>query len=336
MRAWIVENIRESSESSGIWSQLSLYEKKDFEQFEGNAQTFRLITQLQNVSDKRGLNLTYATLATLLKYPCGAQKQDKNVSFLKKVGVFCSEREIANEVWAETGLEEGQRHPLAWIVEACDDIAYSVMDVEDSVKKGLVSFADVIAWIEKECSTDIVSEWVVDRSKADHLKLRKKDLTPAAVSDLTIQKFRVFAISAMVSTVRKAFIENFDAIESLTFRQDLVSASTSGLLCRALKKFAYERAYKSPGVLKIELEGARTIHRLMTLIWGSIQNREELYQTYIYSRISENYRSLLEESDSAARRIHLLCDMVAGMTDTFACSLEAELHSLNPEFRCND
>lgn len=95
---------------------------KDFTNFDGNAQTFRLVTKLQVLTDDFGLNLTCGTLAALLKYPSLHDTAD--FGGYKKFGVFESEREAVMQVWEQTGLTEGQRHPLAYIMEACDDIAY--------------------------------------------------------------------------------------------------------------------------------------------------------------------------------------------------------------------
>ncbi len=113
----------------------------DFLEFDGNAQTFRLLTRLQILNDKFGLNLTVATLAALIKYPSIYGSQDKGG--FKKYGIFNSEACIVKEIWDKTGLKAGIRHPLAYVMEACDDIAYSIIDAEDTVKKGYASFYDL-------------------------------------------------------------------------------------------------------------------------------------------------------------------------------------------------
>jgi dGTPase len=118
----------------------------DFLSFDGNPQTFRLLTRLQILNDDFGLNLTYGTLAAVNKYPCMADKHDK--FGYKKFGVFESEREVVFDVWEETGLSEGVRHPLTYIMEACDDIAYAVIDAEDTIKKGYASFYDLIEYLK--------------------------------------------------------------------------------------------------------------------------------------------------------------------------------------------
>lgn len=116
----------------------------EFEGFDGNPQNLRLLTKLQTHHARVGLDLTAATLAAALKYPVHVDNRDKSRAQAKKGGYFESEREIVGWIRSETGLVEGQRHPLTWIMEACDDIAYSVLDVDDLLKKGVLSPDDVL------------------------------------------------------------------------------------------------------------------------------------------------------------------------------------------------
>jgi dGTPase len=107
----------------------------DYLKFEGNAQALRILTKLQLINDEFGLNLTCGSLAALMKYPVYSHETDDQSVASKKFGCFHSERKVCEQIWEETGLRSGVRHPLAFIMEACDDIAYSVLDVEDAVKK---------------------------------------------------------------------------------------------------------------------------------------------------------------------------------------------------------
>ena len=135
----------------------------DFLKFDGNPQTFRLLTKLQILNDSFGLNLTYGTLAALVKYP--SLQNSTNKGGYSKFGVFEGEREIIEDVWEETGLKEGLRHPLTYIIEACDDTAYAVLDAEDTVKKGYASFYDLMEFLKSE-PDDNVSKKVINKSEA--------------------------------------------------------------------------------------------------------------------------------------------------------------------------
>src|SRR5690242_16036686 len=110
--------------------------REDFLKFEGNAQGFRLVTRLQLLNDDFGLDLTFATLAAMMKYPTPSHLTSPDSAATKKHGFFAAEQPIVEQMLAATGLAYGRRHPIASVMEACDDIAYVVLDVEDAVKKG--------------------------------------------------------------------------------------------------------------------------------------------------------------------------------------------------------
>jgi dGTPase len=127
-------------------------EKADFEGFEGNAQGFRILTRLQNTDNEGGLQLTCATLATFTKYPRPASiifnehPSHKGKGF-KKYGYFVGEAQLFEEVAAEVGLSRRHsecsgwfRHPLAFLVEAADDICYGINDIEDGYRLHHLSF----------------------------------------------------------------------------------------------------------------------------------------------------------------------------------------------------
>lgn len=134
-------------------------EKADFLKFEGNAQGFRILTRLQHPDDEGGLQLTHATLAAFSKYPtpsveAGSKNAQRNVG-AKKHGFFDADRTLFRRVAEGVGLEpkvqvEGWcRHPLAYLVEAADDICYSTIDLEDGIRRGHVSFREAKRLLER-------------------------------------------------------------------------------------------------------------------------------------------------------------------------------------------
>lgn len=319
--------------------------KADYLNFEGNAQALRILTKLQILNDNFGLNVSCGTLGALMKYPVTSDRVDKDRIATKKFGCFHSERDCCDEIWRETGLSEGVRHPLAYIMEACDDIAYSVLDAEDSVKKGFVSFYDIINFISAEFPEDPVVKRLKEKALNRDLEHRKHNLSPAELNDISMQMFRVFAIGEMVSAVTSAFSENYDAIMSGTFEGDLIGSSEAKALCKGLKKCSLQHAFLHKSVLEIELKGHNIIHSLMDMMWPAIEARGDplhtqgfedgacVFEKYVYNRISENYRRVFEDPNNvlplAYKRCQLLADMVSGMTDSYAVDLERELRELN-------
>jgi dGTPase len=318
--------------------------RNDFLKFEGNAQALRLLTRLQIISDDFGLNITYGTLAALMKYPVPSDRTDKTIQARKKFNFFQSEAAIVEEIWKATGLMEGVRHPLTLIMEACDDIAYSVIDLEDAAKKNLISIHDLLASLmySKDGSDplDPRIKAICDKSKERENEYRQFDLSAPELSDICMQMLRVQAIGLMVNDVIEAFVDNQDAILSGAFNGELLAVSKSVGLWKALKAFAKKHVYSHRSVIEVELEGHRTIHALMDDIWEAINNRGSPdftktkdappFSAYVFSRISENYRRAAQRSNMPMRyrELQLMTDMISGMTDSFAVNLCRELSDL--------
>lgn len=313
-------------------------QQSDFLEFEGNAQTLRLLGCLQVSSGGYGLDLTAATLATIMKYTAPAARSGKERAngnaALKKPGFALSEQSLVDWIRAETGLKEGCRHPLTWIMEACDDIAYSVLDVEDAIKKSIVSPEDAIHHLSRECPNPD-SLWLTlerDFEKCD------AEMAPERAREIKSSYLRTRFIEHFIISVSQTFANNYSAIERFEHRTALLECgSDASKLYSELKSFARRHAYNHPNVLRKELEGANAISWLMDCFWRAISSREKTgeltsrrkgpFASYVYSLISENYRWECEMGTSAAglpiryRELRLLADMVAGMTDKYVMEL---------------
>lgn len=326
-------------------------QKQDFLKFEGNAQGFRLVTRLQLLNDNYGLDLTYATLAAMMKYPTSSDRCDKSKAATKKHGFFFSEQQIAEDVLRKTGLSVERRHPLAYVMEACDDIAYVVMDTEDTVKKGLASFSDVIAFLKHHSKGDKIVERVVEDSVKKHDDYRESapNLSPSELNDVSMQRFRVYAIKEMVTAAITAFISDKENFENGTETADLMKKSKGEKLRESLSKFGLTHGYTHKSVLKVEMQGYNVIRGLMDIFWAAIIDRKDNddlasrrnhpFTKLVYSRISENYRRIFEDPSEDVKELPiryreclLLTDMISGMTDSFAINLFSELDSLKGNF----
>ena len=343
IQTWMKRHATPRSEEPGsfaIFDAPGLTEpmRRDFLAFEGNAQAFRLLTRLQILNDDFGLNMTYAFLAALMKYPVPSDAVDKSSHARKKFNFFQSEAGIAAEVWAETGLRQGVRHPLTFVMEACDDIAYSVVDVEDAAKKNLINFNVLTAWLRHDACDDEVTLGVCQRAERYHADFRDEGLSPGELDDISMQMFRVDAIGTMVRAAVGAFVANRDAIMAGAFDRELMAASDAVVLWTSLKRFAKFHVYRHRSVLEVELAGHRTLHELMDMFWTAVVERKdpddlrsdrEALPAYVYSRISENYRRVAEAPGNRMpmryRELQLITDMISGMTDTFAVSLRDDL-----------
>lgn len=320
--------------------------KEDFLKFEGNAQTFRLLTRLQTVTNDRGLNLTLATLAAILKYPTASDETAKDKPAAKKHGFFQSEADIVLKIFEHTGLSRSIRHPLTWLMEACDDIAYLILDAEDAIKKGLVSVSDLFAFMEPSAKSDPEVKKLVEFGRQKHDDHRQYGLSPSELNDSTMQVFRAKTIGVMVAAVQRAFKEYYTEILMGSHSEDLISCSSAKVLADSLRKFDKTHAYRHKSVLALELKGYNTIFSLMDMLWEGITDRKAYaypesertspFAKYVYNRISENYRRVFEGKTQSSKHLpiryreaQLLTDMISGMTDNYVLELHKELE----EFR---
>lgn len=308
----------------------SKFVELDFLRFDGNAQTLRLLTRLQVLNDNFGLNLTVATLAALIKYPV-VYGQAK-IGY-KKSGIFRSEEEIAKEIWAEVGLANGLRHPLTVVMEACDDIAYSIIDAEDTVKKGYASFYDLMDFIDSGAK-DEASKEIVRKARIKNEEFRREKLSSRELDDISMQIFRAVAISKMVDAATKTFVANRERLMagSALPEFELIKASDCGDFCEVVKAFDYRYGFKHRDVLQLELRGHNYIQSMMDMLWSSVQEGTHSacpFDRFVYGSISENYRRVFEQTDRGdyAKR-QLICDALSGMTESFLIKTHDQLRSL--------
>ena len=316
--------------------------QNDFLKFEGNAQTLRLLSRLQSTSGPTGLNLTAATLAALMKYTVPSSLTAKDSAATKKFGFFGSEADVVAWVREQTGLAAGQRHLLTWLMEACDDTAYSILDVEDAIKKELVSPEDLRAFVRNRFSATPDGRAVVDQLELDFRKADEAGADLARIKEIKASYLRTRLVERVLTGAADEFLRDKTAIANHTRSKPLLECGTfESELIAALKEFAKTHAYNSPSVLQIELQGARVIDGLMNLMWDAISDRESFSDlrsrrrapqaAYIYSRISGSYRWHFENASEHSglpiryREMQLLTDMISGMTDRFAVELHTEL-----------
>lgn len=313
----------------------------EFFKFDGNPQTFRLITQLQTHRDFMGLDLTAATLAASLKYPVGSGSTVSGHAVFKKFGYFEAEREVLEWMRAETGISEKQRHPLTWVMEACDDIAYSILDVDDVMKKKIISPDDVLAiLLHDKRSKDHPA---VTKTASKFKGVHDLDRDPRVARDIKISLIRSYLISALIEEASESFTKASASIMAMDHEVPLLEGNP---LCGALQEIARLHAFTNPAVLKMETLGAEALDGLMTFFWTGISTRKDFDNIeskrttapakFSWSLISPNYIEAAKRGGDTAgpssgmryRELRLLTDMVSGMTDTFALNLWNEVKLL--------
>lgn len=311
-------------------------QQADLQKFEGNAQTFRLLTRLQYLIDENGFNLTYGTLASQMKYPCSSLEVDPSRGVCrKKFGYFYSERERFRRVCQATEIGEC-RHPAAFLLEAADDIAYSAADIEDGLKKSVIDVQTIKRILIEEASNatdkDQALELIgsIDRYLAQvHKEFIDRD-------EIAVQRFRILAQGKMIEAVVEAFIRNHEAILGGAFTDELLDVSEAGWLRSAFKRLAAEFIFRNSAIIGRELTGQVVIEGLLKMFTDAVLSEDRkdtrTREGKLYSMISSNYRFICEQVGSGSAeltscydRLLLVTDYICGMTDSFALDLYRRL-----------
>lgn len=291
-------------------------QRSDLEKFEGNAQAFRIATRNQWVGTDFGMNLTVATLATLMKYPCGSHEVNASAIPTQKHGYFAADRYSFDRVRELAGLSGIQRHPLTYIMEAADDIAYVAGDIEDVFKMGLVNFStmsEILDGVTSDESRSCVKKYFVD----SYEKLAR-DLDAVERQQLAIQRFSQMAIRLMVKESIGCFVQNADSILAGEFDGHLVENMPMQDLYKALSRVMEREVYSHVEIAHREQASRKVIHSLLDTVVDEIRNRptgslaQRVYKTA--PRNPGDPTDLSEAYEIALRAT----DYISGMTDGFA------------------
>ena len=301
-------------------SQIPEYQWSDLISFEGNANAFRQLTHQFAGRRQGGMSLTYATLATLIKYPYPSfNKKGK-----KKYNIFHSELDTFKKVMNGCGIicldEESlayARHPLSYMMEAADDICYLILDMEDAHKRGIVS-------------TDKIDYFFTSFFKEDETWFfNRKDLIYETVTDSNERMafLRATAINKLVDCVSTDFIDNYHDIMNGTFEKSLVH-HLPDFEYNALEKcrdFSLKNIYKHPSVVKVELTGFNVIGELLNEFVQAAVQPEKTYNKKLLSLIPEQFKN---NNNDLYSRIQVALDYISNMTDLYAVQLYKDLKGM--------
>lgn len=313
---------------------------QDFLRFEGNAQTLRIVAKLQVLADFNGLNLTFGTLSANCKYTANSAEADEDSKdhARTKPGYFASENNLIAEIRNQTGTGEA-RNPITFLVEAADDIVYSVADIEDGIKKGILAWAKLEDLLkdEKGDAAPLVAELLDGKDRI--LKAGREAVPVDLPDDIHGAAFRTAAIAVLVKGAISAFRANYTEIMAGTFLGELVTTGNIAALIGLFKRVGRERIYCTPSNLKLELMGRRIIQDLLDMFWegasvlpldGSVKPKK--FPGKFGALLSPNYRKVFlhfvqtqPEQPEIYHRFQLLTDYICGMTDSFAKRLHSEL-----------
>lgn len=321
--------------------------KGDLLNFEGNAQALRVLTKLHYLIDEHGMNLTYALLNTIIKYPVTSLGIDKHSGNIKdkKMGYYLTEDALYRDIVSATGAADC-RYPLTFLLEAADDIAYKTADIEDAVKKGMISYQQLLSELRGSrcisfCGDDIQRK-VLDESaeKLEHCLQKALNKGMPSPEENAVQNWMISMQGVMIREAAAAFTANYDVIMNGEMDRELLSVSHAGAVADALSDIAYRYAFQSKEILKIELSVGNMMDFLMERLTGAAlrfeTSRQRITDSKLISVISENYLKICRmecegksEAEQAYHRLMLVTDYICGMTDGFARELYREIAGIS-------
>lgn len=302
--------------------ELSEEEWQDMTRFDGNANTFRLLTHHFNGRRRGGFVMTYATLAAVVKYPYGS---DAAVS-KPKFGFFTSEKPIWEKIATELGIEKTSptpdgttryaRHPLVYLVEAADDICYEIMDIEDAHKLRLLS---------SERTAELFLAFFDDEARQ---KLQQA-YAPGTDTDDRIVYYRSCVINALERACVQTFLDHEEEILSGTFQGSLIDHLPPVLQSayRSCEDVALREIYRCKEVTDVDLAGYRIIYTLLGLMTDAVQSPTKAYSSLLLSQVPPQYDVY---APRLGHRLMAVLDFLSGMTDVYALDLYRKIngHSL--------
>lgn len=318
IKEWFQKNKNEP-----FLKELLVDELEDFVNIDGNAQSFRVVSQIENNRFSGGMRLTFATLGALVKYPYSSARCEHLGR--SKFNFFQSESEFFKILFLELGLVKidgsYKRHPLSYLMEAADDICYGLLDLQDAVELKIITLKDTKEIFTLICGEKEVEVVYADDDYSDIKKVSR--LVAISIHNLAIHTMEVFE-------------NNFEAIMSDEQPKDLIECFTNKEYKHAIKeakKLASAKIFNEKRKIELEL-GAYNI--IETLLDNLIHATYDFYKKEDENKLSFRYKRALElmgedrpkKEQSLYNMYQRVVDYIVGMTDNHAKYVANQLNGM--------
>lgn len=297
-------------------SSLTDKEYEDLCTFEGNANGFKILTESRPGADG-GLRLSYATLGTFMKYPKESlpYKPTHHIAD-KKYGFFQEDKASFKEVADELGLIQTRtgedvsyaRHPLTFLVEAADDICYTIIDFEDGINLGL---------IPEEYALEYLIKLVPHINRAKYATLTDKD---ARVGYL-----RALAIGTLIEEAVTIFMKNEEPILKGTFAKALLDKSIYEAQINDILKISISNIYQSDEVISKEIAGYEILNTLLSVRCNAITTEPTHYDKLVLKL----FKTRSQSDCTLYQELLEICNQVSIMTDSKSLKIFQQLQGMN-------
>ncbi len=317
--------------------------QSDLKNFEGNAQALRILSKIRNKGKSHEINLTTGVIGALIKYPTDSlhvtNKKDPDIR-RHKLGYYLAEQETFEKVSKETGtwIDEKNvaRHPLTFLMEAADDIAYSTADLEDALKKKMFSLKEFIAYFKGNLEDDEKAQLLIK-----DLERRLENVQDEESEMIAFQNWMDYARGWFMYCVTYSFSRNYKSIMSGEFQRELIQGTFHEKSMKIFKNAMVEFVYEQPEIVKLELSAKKIISTLLDdFIYAVIymDETEEKYKNHQFQKklcslIPDNLKADYEKAKTNDEgynlylRMLMITDFISGMTDSYAKNLYQELNA---------
>lgn len=308
-----------NNSAKNIFPGLDDFKKEDFLKFEGNAEGFRILTNKHPSGIEGGLRLSLTTTAAFCKYTgesivksqnnLGKRNQKRRSS--KKVGFFQAEKEIFESIAIELGLlslSDEQiyytRHPLAFVVEAADNISYQIMDLEDAHKLDILTTDEVI---------DLLKPFInsIDNDPCDI-----KSLESIEDENEKVGAFRAKAINCLIYQCVDVFKDNYPEIMSGEFDSELTDLIKQNTELKKVAEIKGSKVFNFDKVVAIESGGRHVIHGLTELYLDAFANKDKKYGKNLINMLPKSFRP--NDGDDGYNVLLKITTYLSRMTDSYA------------------
>ena len=294
----------------------------DITHFEGNANAFRILTHRFKGRRQGGFVMTYSMLASIVKYPFASSLAGNHGKF----GFFASEAESYKKIADELGIScksapgeplKYARHPLVYMVEAADDICYEIMDIEDSHKLKILSYAETEHLLLSFFDEDIqqkIRQRIIDEELTDENE--------------KVVYMRASVIGKLENECVATFLAHEEEILAGTFEGSLIDhiSERQKKAYQECEKISYSKIYQSKPVLDIELSGYQIMATLMEVFIEAAVNPSRFYSKQLLRRVSSQYDI---ENENLEERIMAVLDYISGMTDIYALDIYQKINGIS-------
>ena len=324
--AYFIENAGTRIDGQELASFFSEKEWRDITAFEGNANAVRVLTHSFRGRFGGGFGLTYTTIASILKYPCESIAVDKKFKHRKKYGFFQTEKETIIKIAADLQMVEEsrepivfKRHPFVYLVEAADDICYSIVDMEDAQRLGILRKEEVEAVF-----LNVIRS--MSREAADKTQDYYKNIHDA---NEAIAFLRARIINLLVNGATEVFLDHRQEILDGKFNETLIDQIENNFgALKEVPQISRKRIYGHGTVIQIEIAGYNVMSELLqlfipALLKGSPSHKEEKVLRLFPFQFTE-----YEMASSKYERVMSALDYLSGMTDEYATEMYRRLKGI--------